>query len=313
MRPFLLFALALIGSVSWAPASDLASPPIFEADVEMVRLNVSVVNGRDRFVTDLRAEDFVVLENGVKQKVTLFDPKDLPLSLVMLVDMSASMAPKLKATVRAATRLIERLRPQDEAEIVTFSQRLKVLQKATSDQPALAEALTRAQPEGATALHNALYVTLKDLHRDETDDKLWRRAIVVLSDGEDTSSVVTDEQVLALARAAQVCIYTVLVSSTTESAQPEARHFLTALARESGGDAFFLDGVSELRGVYERIAQELHSQYCLGYVSTHPTLDGNWRQILVLTPERNQLTVRHRVGYYAPSSGEAVPRAGSGR
>jgi Ca-activated chloride channel homolog len=311
MRRILPLLFALGCGAFAAFASERASTPTFEADVDMVRLNVSVVNGRDRFVTDLRAEDFVVLENGVKQKLTMFDPKDLPLSLVMLVDMSASMAPKLKATVRAASRLVERLRPQDEAEVVSFGQRLIVLQAATSDQTALVEALGRARPEGSTALHNALYVTLKDMQRDGMAEKLKRRAIVLLSDGEDTSSVVTDEQVLRLARDAQVCIYTVLVSSTADSAQPEARYLLSALARESGGDAFFIDGVSELRGIYERIAQELHSQYCLGYVSTHPRLDGNWRQILVLTPQR-ELRVRHRVGYYA-ASGAAVTGAESGR
>jgi Ca-activated chloride channel family protein len=245
------------------------------------------------------AEDFVVLENGVRQKVTLFDPKDLPLSLVILIDMSASMAPHRKAVIRAATRLIDRLRPQDEAEIVSFSQRLTVLEPRTTDHDALVGALERTHPEGTTALHNALYVTLKDLQRDERGDNLRRRAVVLLSDGEDTSSAVTDDQVLELARTAQIGLYTILMSALPRSEPSAARHLLDALARESGGEAFLLDGAAELHGVYERIAQELHSQYCLGYVSSQPEVDGRWRQILVLTPQQGALRVRHRVGYYA--------------
>jgi Ca-activated chloride channel family protein len=295
----LLSAAALPGTDAW--------PPRFQSDVDMVRLSVSVLNSRDRFVDGLVADDFVVLENGVQQKVTLFDPKDLPLSLVLLLDMSASMAPHRKAVIRAATRLVERLRPQDEAEVVSFSQRITVLEPRTTDHGALLEALERTHPEGTTALHNALYVTLKDLQHEDRGDNLRRRAVVLLSDGEDTSSAVTDEQVLELARTAQIGLYTILLSDRPRSEPSPARHLLDALAHESGGEAFLLDGVAELHGVYERIAQELHSQYCLGYVSSHAEVDGRWRQILVLTPQRDALRVRHRVGYYAGAAARSAP------
>src|SRR5207237_872488 len=152
-----------------------------------------------RYVTDLRSNDFVVLEDGVRQEPTLFVQEDLPISVVLMLDVSASMAPNLDTVRLAAARLIDRLRPQDQAEIVQFSERPQVLQAFTSDHQRLLNAVQATELGGGTALHNALYVTIKDVATQARAEEIRRRAIVLLSDGEDTASVITDDRVLEAA------------------------------------------------------------------------------------------------------------------
>jgi VWFA-related protein len=295
-----LAMLALCGTAS-AQGSGAPRLLTFPVGVELVNVNVSVLNGRDHFVTDLGRDDFVVLEDGVKQDLTAFAQKELPISLVLLLDMSASMNANVKTVRHAAARMVGKLRPIDEAEIVEFNQGPHLLQEFTSDQSALLDAIGRARPAGATALHNVLYITLKDLQRRAPSSEIRRRAIVLLSDGEDTASMVTDDQVMELARSAEVNIYAIKIGaagSERDETGEQARYLLTTLAKESGGQAFFPEEVSRLAGIYDRIAQELQSQYSIGYISRNASLDGSWRQILVVA-QREGVTVRHRLGYYA--------------
>jgi Ca-activated chloride channel homolog len=303
--------LFLVCAASARPAERPLNALTIPAGVEFVNVNVSVLNTKDRFVTDLGREDFVVLEDGVPQEMSLFAQKELPVSLVLLLDMSASMTANVKAVRSAAQRLIAKLDPDDEVQVAQFNQGLRVLQTFTSDKHALDDAIRAAKPSGATALHNSLYITLKDIMRDGPPRDLRRRAIVLLSDGEDTASMVTDEQVMELARAAEISIYSIKIGVPgfdREAFGEQARYLLNALARESGGEAYFPTELSRLAGIYDRIGQELHSQYSIGYVPSNTRFDGAWRQILVITA-RQGVTLRHRLGYYAAngsrrSSGE---------
>jgi Ca-activated chloride channel homolog len=292
--------LWLVGAA--APADEKPSHALsFPAGVEVVSVNVSVVNSRDRFVTNLLQDDFVVLEDGVKQQLMMFKQEELPVSLVILLDMSSSMTANVRVVRHAASRLIGKLRPQDEAQIVEFNDRPNVLQDFTSDRAALLDAIQRTTPRGSTALHNSLYITLKDIQRLQKTEEMRRRAIVLLSDGEDTASMVTDEQVLELARTAEINIYSIMLAVPVIDQQEgyeRAKYLLSALARESGAQAFYPTDGTQLFTVYDRIAQELQSQYSIGYIPSNAALDGNWRQILVMTP-RDGLRVRHRLGYYA--------------
>lgn len=311
-------ALRKMATLFWLLAASAAQPgeraltiPTIPAGVELVNVNVSVLNTRDRFVTDLVRDDFVVLEDGVPQELSLFAQEELPVSLVLLLDMSASMAVNVKAVRTAAQRLISKLDADDEAQVVQFNQGLTVLQAFTSDIQALTDAVRLAKPSGSTALHNVLYITLKDLMREGPSRELRRRAIVLLSDGEDTASMVTDEQVMELARAAEINIYSIKIGAPPAdraSFGEQARYLLSALARESGGEAYFPTEVSRLAGIYDRIAQELHSQYSIGYIPRNTSLDGAWRQILVVT-QRAGVTLRHRLGYYAMRDGQAGARS----
>jgi Ca-activated chloride channel family protein len=285
-----------------------AQPPIFGTGIEIINLSLSVTDGRNNFVTDLGAKDFAVFEDGIRQELSLFTHENLPISMALLIDCSASMGEegKLAKAQTAAIRFTKVLRPQDVAEVVQFNNRTTTLQDFTNDHAALEAAILKTEASEATALHNALYVSLKELMKDKKASELRRRAIVLLSDGDDTASLVDEDQVLELARKSEINIYAIGLrdSHPAPGKNPEfskAEYLLTALARETGGHAYFPNSIGELDSVYDRIAEELRTLYSVGYVSSNARRDGKWRRIVVRVQDREGLTVRHKLGYYAPA------------
>ncbi len=282
-------------------------PPTFEAGIDVIRLNLSVTDSHSRLVAGLAESDFVVFEDGIRQELSFFAREPLPLSVALLVDCSGSMEDKLPVAQEAGSRFIKTLRPEDLAQVVQFNDRLAVLQDFTVDQRALEAAIRSTRASGSTVLYNALYITLKQLGSQGRPDAPRRRAVVLLSDGEDTASVVDDEQVLELSREADVAVYAIglrpgRLSDRERIAFGQAAHFLTAMARQTGGEVYFPGSLSELDAVYGRVAEELRSQYTVGYVSRNTQRDGKWRRIVVRTSGPDQFQIRHKLGYY-PSKG----------
>jgi len=295
------------GFASLVVAQAPQRPPTFEVGIEVINLNVSVTDLQNRYVTDLTDRDFAVFEDGVRQELSLFTHENLPISLELMIDVSASMDEKLPVAQAAATRFIKTLRPQDLAAVVQFNDRATVLQDFTSDQGLLEAAIKRTRASGPTAMYNALYVALKDLGKQKKAGELRRRAIVLLSDGEDTASLADDDQVIDLAKKTEINVYAISLRTnrTTDRerlAFSQAAHFLTAMAQETGGQVHFPNSLSELDSVYDRIAEELRTLYSIGYVSSNKRKDGKWRRIVVRIPARENLLIRHRLGYYAPPS-----------
>jgi Ca-activated chloride channel family protein len=303
MTKRIALVLALLAGAAGGQAGDAGL--VFQSGIEMINLNVCVTDGRNRYITDLAEGDFTVLEDGVRQQVSLFTRRRLDLSLVVMIDTSASMQQKLPVARAAALRLVNTLGPQDTAEVIQFNDRTSVLQGFTSDRAALEQAINDTEASGSTALYTAVYVALKDLAKQRKAGELRRYAIALLSDGQDTASQVTDEQVLELARKNEVVIYSIRprvdgISTADAKGLGEADYFLSVLGRDTGGQAFFPNALAELNGVYDRIAEELRSEYSLGYVSSNASRDGRWRRVGILTPGRGGLQVRHRPGYFAP-------------
>jgi Ca-activated chloride channel family protein len=299
----LFFLLARPTAVAQAPSPRV--PPTFEAGIEAINLNVSVTDTQNHYVTDLTKQNFVIFEDGVRQDIAIFTHENLPISLVLMIDTSSSMDRKLPIARAAAGRFIRTLRPQDSAQVVQFNDRTSVLQDFTSDQTALLRAVEKTEASGPTALHNSLYVSLKELSRQKTTGELRRRAIVLLSDGEDTASLVTDDQVLELARKTEIGIYAIslradFVPDKKGQEFSQAQYYLTALTRDTGGQIYFPASLSELDAVYDRIAEELRTQYGIGYVSSNRRRDGKWRRIVLRIHGREGLQVRHKIGYYGP-------------
>jgi VWFA-related protein len=298
----LFLASALVGAQAKAPAAGRLA--VFKSGVDVVNLAVTVTDPKGRFITDLAENDFQVFEEGVPQPLTIFTREDLPISLAILIDTSASMEMKLTQAQTAAIRFARTLQPADEAQVIQFSQRAEVVQDFTSDKVQLESAIRSTKALGDTALYTAIYVALKDLDRRHRDGELRRRAVVVLTDGEDTASLITDEQVLDLAKRTGIGVYGVgLYGDTppaTKAFNPEqSTFFFSALGRATGGEAHFPKSVNQLDGVYDRLAQELRAQYGLGYVPTNPARDGRWRRVVVRTPLRLNLDVRTKLGYFA--------------
>jgi len=300
-------ALAVLG-LALLPAAGPAraqQPPTFGTGIEIINLSLSVTDARNNFVTDLKAPDFAVFEDGIRQEVSFYTHESLPISMAIMIDTSASMEEKIKASQEAAVGFIESLRPQDVAEVIQFNDRATTLQGFTADHAALEAAIRKTETSGATALHNALYIALKDLMRDKKAAELRRRAIVLLSDGEDTASLVSDDQVLDLAKKSEINIYVISLRPSKHDdrqhdAFSQAEYLLTALTRETGGRVYFPASLSEIDAVYDRIAEELRTLYSVGYVSSNARRDGKWRRIVVRVPDREGLTIRHKLGYYAP-------------
>jgi Ca-activated chloride channel family protein len=279
---------------------------IFRATVNMVSLNVTVVDGANRYVTDLTKNDFGVFEDGARQEITYFNKTSLPIALSLLIDSSASMEQRMTVAQDAAIGFARKLRPQDLAQVVDFDTRVDVKQDFTADVSQLESAIRATQPGGSTSLHNAIYISLKELAKikAESDDDVRRRAIVLLSDGEDTSSLVSFEEVLELAKRSATAIYSIGLHSREGGGIKgfrEAEFVLRQLAEETGGRAFFPQRAEDLAGIYGVIADELSSQYTLGYAPSNQRRDGAWRRLNVQV-FRQGAAARTKRGYYAPAS-----------
>jgi Ca-activated chloride channel family protein len=300
--------LAALGA-RWPVASAQAPPsgqrPAFRAGVEVVSLNVTVTEA-NRYLTNLELEEFSVFEDGVKQDLTFFNRTNLPIALALLIDTSASMEDKLPIAQEAAIGFAKRLRSQDIAEVIDFDSRVEVIQPFTSKTGELEQAIRRTAPGGSTSLFNAVYISLKELKKVQARnaDDIRRQAIIVLSDGEDTSSLVTFEEVLELAKRSETAIYAIGLRSrggNYSKGFKEAEFVLRQLAQETGGRAFFPNQIEDLANVYGQIADELSSQYTIGYMSKNQRRDGAWRRVVVRVSRPNT-TARTKQGYYAPTT-----------
>jgi Ca-activated chloride channel family protein len=301
---------AVAGRQAVVPAPQAPQAPdksqVFRAGVEIVSLNVTVTDSQGRYITDIAQEEFNVFEDGAKQELTYFNRTNLPIALSLLIDSSASMEQRMENAQEAAIGFAKRIRPQDLAQIVDFDSRVEIKMGFTNKIDELETAIRSTAPGGSTALHNAVYISLKELAkvRAKNPDEIRRQAIVVLSDGEDTSSLVSFEEVLELAKRSETAIYTIGLQPREQSALRgfrEAEFVLRQLAQETGGRAYFAKQIEDLKDVYAQIADELSSQYSMGYAPKNPRRDGAFRRIVVQV-SRPSSTARTKRGYYGPVS-----------
>jgi len=299
-------ATVQIGRAQQTPPPQPPQPP-FRAGVDLVSLNVTVTEGAGKYVTDLGAEDFNVFEDGVKQDVTFFTRTNLPIALALLIDTSASMENKLPTAQEAAVGFAKRLRQQDLAEVVDFDSRVVVLQSFSNNATELEQAIRKTSAGGSTSLYNAVYIALKDLKKvvAKSTDEIRRQAIVVLSDGEDTSSLLPFEEVLDLAKRSETAIYSIGLRAgegpgTSAKGFKEAEFVMRQFSQETGGRSFFPTQLTDLATIYGQISDELSSQYTVGYTSKNPKRDGSWRRVVVRVA-RPSLTARTKMGYFAPT------------
>ena len=284
---------------------DSQERPAFRSGVDVVSLNVTVTDPNNSYITDLAKGQFVVYEDGIQQEVSFFNRSQLPISMVLLIDTSASMENKLRTAQQAAVGFASRLRHEDTAEIIDFDDRTEILSTFTNDFESLSQAIRQTSAGGSTSLYNAIYISLKELRkiRVQTPDALQRQAIIVLSDGEDTSSLVDFEEVLDIARRSETSIYSIGLRSQSDVSSlgfREADFVLRQLSKDTGGQAFFPQAVEELASIYETISEELSNQYALGYTSNNPLRDGMWRRVVVRV-DRSDAEARTKQGYYAPA------------
>jgi Ca-activated chloride channel family protein len=287
------------------PAPPRTSSPSFRSAVDVVSMSVTVTDSTNRYVTDLTQNDFEIFEDGTKQDLTLFNRSNLPVALSLLIDTSSSMEDRMTIAQDAAIGFVRKLRPTDLGEVIGFDSRAEVLQKFTSNTAELEQAIRKTVAGGSTSLNNALYISLKGLKKipTRTEDEVRRQAIILLSDGEDTSSLVSFDDVLDLARRSETAVYAIGLMSNEPSQSKgfrEATYALRQLANDTGGRAFFPTEAKTLASIYGQIYDELSSQYTIGYTSKNPKRDGAWRRLVVRVARPN-VQARTKQGYFAPT------------
>lgn len=247
----------------------------------------SVTDASGRPVKDLAREAFSVFEDDAPQAITTFIAGEFPAAVALAIDRSASMAGKPLTMARTAGRaFLASLRPEDRAMLIGISSRVEVLAPLTTDKAAIAKSLDALDPWSATALHDALIQSL-DLLENETG----RRAIVVLSDGEDRYSDATAAAVVDRARRSDVLIYPIAIGK-------KRAPLFAELAAISGGRSFHLTDARDLQATLKTIADDIRSQYLIGYAPSAPWPgeEAEWRSISVRV-SRPDVKVRARSGY----------------
>lgn len=259
------------------------------ADVRAVSVAPIVTDRHGEYIYGLTRTDFSVLDDGVKQDIETFEAADSPLSAILVLDTSASMRPKLEDAVRAARAFVGALKPDDEAGLFTFNSAIVGSVDLTRDHAKVEAAISSAQPAGETALYDALAAALKRL-------KLIRRrkAVVVFTDGEDNRSRLSVAQVIEMARASEVAIYSIAEGS---DASTTVMAFLDRIANETGGRSYFIGHIKKLSEAFDGVVKELRSQYFMTYTPKPPGKPGSWHQLDVRVSRVNAV-VRAKKEYF---------------
>jgi VWFA-related protein len=306
MIAFVSVAL-MFGQNSKQKAAPKGAPPANEqspitVDVTRVNLLYTVTDKKGRFVSNLTRDDFEIIENKKPQKILEFTAEtDLPLRLAILIDTSNSIRERFRFIQEAATDFITTvMRPgKDRALVVSFDTSPELVSDLTDDQVAITKAIRELRPGGGTALYDAIFFSCRDqLMKDQPRDK-FRRAIVVLSDGDDNQSRWTREQALEMAHKADAVIYT--ISTNITHLETSGDKVLKRYAEETGGIAFFPFKAEDLGQSFENIANELRHQYNVFYRPEPLRTDGLYHPVEIRVKERRELSVRARHGYYAPT------------
>jgi VWFA-related protein len=270
-------------------------------DVTRVSLLFTVQDKKGRFITDLKKEEFEVVENKKQQTISEFTAEsDLPLRLAVLIDTSNSIRDRFKFQQEAATEFIDTVvrHGRDKATIVSFDTSAELVADLTDDTEKLGQAVRSLRPGGGTALYDAIFFACRDkLMKDEPREK-FRRAMVILSDGEDTQSHLTRDQALEMAQKADVVIYT--ISTNITRMESDGDKVLKYFAAQTGGQVFFPFKATDLSQSFENIANELRHQYVALYRPEPLKNDGLYHTVEVKVKNRRDVVVRARHGYYAP-------------
>lgn len=284
-----------------APSGAEARPDAqFSTNVNLVNVLFTVTDKKGRFVTDLTQNDFDVIENKRPQFIKQFTAEsDLPLRLALLVDTSNSVRQEFGFEQQAAIRFLnDVMRPrEDRMMIVSFDTTYELISDLSSNMSALERGINSMRPGGGTSLYDAIYFASKEKLLVDQPREKFRRAIILISDGDDTQSRYTRDQALEAAQKADVVIYAVSTNKTRN--EQEGDLVLKYLTDETGGQAFFPFRVEDLDQSFENIANELRHQYNIFYTPNPLKTDGLYHPIQVRVKTRTDLVVRARKGYYA--------------
>ena len=289
----LWLGLALVAPAGAALGVAVSQEPIaqFSTGVQLVEVYVTVTDADGRLVTGLRQQDFEVFEDGAPQEISAFAAGDFPLTVVLGVDRSWSMAGEpLRLAKQASQAFLRQLRPADRAMVVAIGRDAEVVAPLSNDRAAQMQSIAALDAWSTTALHDAIIATL-----DRLEGEAGRLALVVFSDGVDRYSAASASQAVERARESEALIYPITIGRTRPPLSAE-------LAVITGGRSFLLRDARGLDDTFGAIARELRDQYLIGYAPASPPRPGTreWRSIRVRVKGRTRVRVRARDGYMAP-------------
>ena len=290
----------LLGITVQAAGEDkrgILDKPLFRVGVDTVFVKVAVTDPLNRYVVGLERGNFKVFEEKVEQDIALFTQQTAPISAGILCDVSGSMKSNnnINAARSAIARFMQSANPEDEYFLITFNQSVTLAKDFTSDPAAIESGISFKQPGGRTALYDAVYRGLEEMRKARHEKK----ALILVTDGEDNSSRYTAQEVKEFARESDVQFYCVGEEGRLGYGRAEIQN----IAGMTGGRAFFPGSFNELDYYIDLIHAELRNQYVLGYVPTNKTHDGKWRRIQVKLEAPQglpRLLVHAKEGYYAP-------------
>ena len=287
-----------------APTTDESSPvTTIKKTVDEINVIFTVTDKKGRFVKDLKKEDFAVLDDNkpVKDIRAFATQSNLPLRVGLLIDTSNSIRDRFSFEQEAAIEFLNQIvRPKyDRAFVLGFDTTHEIVQDFTDSTEKLARGIRTLRPGGGTALWDAVYFAARDrLMRAGNDSgTAVRRAIIVLSDGEDNQSRVTREEAIEMAQRAEVIIYA--ISTNVSGNKNRGDKYLERAAEATGGRAFFPFKIQDVADAFTGIQDELRSQYVLAYRPDNLVRDGRFRTIDIISQNRKNLRIRSRKGYYA--------------
>ncbi len=292
-----LFLFCLLPALTGLSGPDRPKvPPRFKSDVDLVLVRVTVTDSLNRYVVGLEKDHFKVFEDKIEQQVLHFSNQKAPISVGFVLDSSGSMADNILAAKNSIARFLEQGDPEDEYFLVTFNETSRLAQDYTSKRENVQNAISISEAKGRTALYDAVYLGLEKMRGARNDKK----ALIVITDGEDNSSRYTFSELKEFAKESDVQIYVIGERGDLGYGQG----IINEIVGLSGGRAFFPSGFNQLDYYCDLIHTELRNQYLIGYRPSNRDFDGKWRKIKVkLEPPEGlpRLSVRAREGYLAPT------------
>lgn len=279
-----------------------ADEPIIRAQTNLVTLTVTVTDPAGRFVTGLEQDHFEVFDNKVLQKIEFFSDEDAPVSVGIIFDLSGSMRGRIHRAQEALRKFLDACHEEDEFFLVGFNSVAKLLSDFTPDGEKLANMLTLSETKGQTALYDACYIGVEKVR----EGRHTRRALIIISDGQDNNSRYSYREVRQLVKETDVQVYAIGITNVFygSTIDMQGQVILEELARLTGGRAFFPNNDLEMQEVIARIGVELRHQYSIGYTPTVTDAKDQWHKIKVkLDPPKGlpSLNVRSKEGYFGSS------------
>jgi Ca-activated chloride channel family protein len=298
VRPVVLIAM-LISALSAATQSVERRQPPVKVDVDLVIVNAAVTDHDGRPVTGLDRTHFRIWEDKVQQDIRYFSSEEIPASVALIFDISGSMAPRLAVARNAIARFLDAGSPEDEYALIEFANRPDVVQDFTSDTVELRNRIALVGGSGATALYDAVYLGIEHLRHAHNP----RKALLLITDGEDNHSRYTLDDVKRLAMESEVQLYAIGITGftppTMTKGHKSGNEVLQELVDLTGGEAFFTSDTSKLGNICAKISERLKAEYVIGYATTNTANDGKWRKLHVKLDQVSHANVRARSGYYA--------------